>query len=308
LEEVEAASILHIVGTFAGVYVVDCPHLDGLRSMAPADLMSILSFTHQRNLASVHLSLVDSYELLECNRTAEAFIVEHHSRPAPTSVTEALSPRYVAEFGPAMDRENERFLKHECFEPAALPAGARLLPGHWLFSYKRDGQPKARFVLGGHRQRLGMDYFEHKNYCAVLSSRDNRILLALAAAEHWAVYQTDIVQAFLHGVLDDVDIYIKPPDRYPCPAEKVLKLRKAVYGLHQAPVKFKQEVVDWFRAHGYQPANDAETIWILREPAPQLSAQLLFSYMLSMPTTFFILHRTLASTNPFSVNSRNVLT
>ena len=51
-------------------------------------------------------------------------------------------------------------------------------------------------------------YFPTKNYCAVLSSSDNHILLALAAAEGWTVYQTDIVQAFLHVKLDYVDIYI----------------------------------------------------------------------------------------------------
>ena len=75
-----------------------------------------------------------------------------------------------------------------------------------------------------------------------------------------------MVQAFLHGHLDDVDIYIEPPARYACPASYVLKLRKAIYGLHQASVKFKQEVVAWFRANGYQPVNDSETIWIKRVP------------------------------------------
>jgi hypothetical protein len=45
----------------------------------------------------------------------------------------------------------------------------------------------------------------------------------------------------------------------------VLKLLKAIYGLHQAPVKFKQEVVAWFKANNYTAANSAETIWIRRE-------------------------------------------
>jgi hypothetical protein len=53
------------------------------------------------------------------------------------------------------------------------------------------------------------------------------------------VYQTDVVQAFLHCKLDHVDIYINPPARYQCPAGVVLKLLKAIYGLIQAPVNFK---------------------------------------------------------------------
>jgi len=68
----------------------------------------------------------------------------------------------------------------------------------------------------------------------------------------------------LHGKLDDVDIYIQPPTRYPCSPGSVLKLKKAIYGLHQAPIKFKTEVVDWFRQNDYEPANDSQTIWIQR--------------------------------------------
>ena len=107
-----------------------------------------------------------------------------------------------------------------------------------MFSRKRDGAPKACFVIGGHRQRLGLDYFEFKNNCAVLASRDNRVL---------------------------PELYINPPARYPCPPGHVLKLLKAVYGLHQAPPKFKKEVTDWMRSNGYLPANGLETIWILRK-------------------------------------------
>ena len=53
---------------------------------------------------------------------------------------------------------------------------------------------------------IGCDYFPNKTCCAVLSSRYNHILLALAAVEGWFIYQADIVQAFLHGQLDDVRI------------------------------------------------------------------------------------------------------
>jgi hypothetical protein len=167
--------------------------------------------------------------------------------------------------GPAIDKENKGFQHHHCFSTVPLPSGVRTLPGLWVFTRKRDGAPKARFCVGGHRQIIGRDYFPNKNYCAVLSSRDNRILLALAAAEGYTVYQTDVVQAFLHGKLDDVDIYINPPARYPCPEGMVLKLLKAIYGLIQAPVKFKQEVIDWIKGNGYLAANDAQTIWIKRD-------------------------------------------
>ena len=99
------------------------------------------------------------------------------------------------------------------FSSYAITSQAKILPGIWFFTRKRDGSPNARFREGGHRQLLGKDYFPNKNYCAVLSSRDNCILLALGASEGWQVYQSDIVQTFLNGVLDDADIYIQPPVR-----------------------------------------------------------------------------------------------
>ena len=85
------------------------------------------------------------------------------------------------------------------------------------------------------------------------------------------MFQTDIVQAFLHGELDDVDIYIQLPAQFTCPTGCVLKLCKAVYGLHQAPVKLKQEVTAWFRDNGYWPANDSETVWIKTVPEKRTS-------------------------------------
>jgi len=229
--------------------------------MAPDDLQKVLAYTMKRNLSAVHLSLADSVHLETQPMTNDSFLAGPNDS-IPSTIKEALSSSFVQEWGPAIDRENEGFCQHACFEAVPLPSGARTLPGIWVFTRKRDGSAKARFCVGGHRQIMGRDYFLNKKYCAVLSSRDNRILLALAASESLSVYQTDVVQAFLHGKLDDVDIYIHPPARYPCPPGCLLKLKKAIYGLHQAPVKFKTEVVEWFSHQNYAPANDAQTIWM----------------------------------------------
>jgi hypothetical protein len=255
------------VGTFEGNFILSDSHLDGLRSLSPSALPKVLFYTHKHNLSETHLSLDDSVSLYYAAFPSQVFAQEVHvtDRSIPRNVKEALSPSFVAEWGPAIDRENAGFIKHSCFEPMALPNHAKVLPGIWVFTRKRDHSAKARFCVGGHRQILGRDYFAHKNYCAVLSSRDNRILLALGANEGWTVHQTDVVQAFLHGILDDADLYVQPPAHFPCPIGFVCKLLRAIYGLHQAPVKFKHEVVAWFKENNYTAANSSETIWIRRE-------------------------------------------
>ena len=258
VEEVRGAPDLRFVGTCEDRFVLVSDRLHEPRSLAVTSVMDLLYSTLDPSLAAAHLSLVDSLALVSVDLAPEL-------GPVPRTPAQALSDLFAPEWKPAMENEIQGFLKHRCFQPVPYTPSLRTLPGQWIFTRKRTGQPKARFVIGGHRQRLGTDYFEFKNYCAVLASRDNRILLALAAAHGWCIYQTDVEQAFLHGVLDDVDLYVRPPALYPCPTDHVLKLLKAVYGLHQAPPKFKKEVTDWFRSQGYSAANDSETVWILRK-------------------------------------------
>ena len=84
------------------------------------------------------------------------------NRPVPRNSTEAQSPDFAPEWEPAMDREIQGFLHHQCFTPVPEMPALRTLPGTWLFSRKRNGAAKARFVIGGHRQRLAIDYCEFK--------------------------------------------------------------------------------------------------------------------------------------------------
>ena len=61
------------------------------------------------------------------------------------------------------------------------------------------------------------------------------VLLALAAQEGWQVHHMDVKSAFLNGNLKEV--YVRQPPGYTIAGEegKVYRLRKALYGLRQAP-------------------------------------------------------------------------
>ena len=61
-------------------------------------------------------------------------------------------------WGAALDAQWSGLEQHQCFQPAPVPPeGIRTTPGHCMFSVKRNGTPTARFVMGGHRQRIGVD-------------------------------------------------------------------------------------------------------------------------------------------------------
>lgn len=63
-----------------------------------------------------------------------------------------------------------------------------------------------------------------------------RVLLALAAHSHWEAHHMDVKSAFLNGELSE-EVYVAQPPGYLVTGEeaRVLKLKKALYGLRQAP-------------------------------------------------------------------------
>jgi hypothetical protein len=63
-----------------------------------------------------------------------------------------------------------------------------------------------------------------------------RLLLTLATQEGWCVHHMDVKSAFLNGDLKE-EVYVHQPPGFVIPDEegKVLRLRKALYGLRQAP-------------------------------------------------------------------------
>jgi len=128
IEDLNQAVDLQIVGTFEANLIVMDSAISGLRTMDPSDLPKVLAYTMKRNLSEVHLSLADSAHLVTQPMTDDSFLTGPNDR-IPSTITQALSSSFVQEWGPAIDRENEGFRQHACFEAVPLPSGARTLPG-----------------------------------------------------------------------------------------------------------------------------------------------------------------------------------
>nr|GEX91421.1 hypothetical protein [Tanacetum cinerariifolium] len=98
-----------------------------------------------------------------------------------------------------------------------LPKGKRAIGSKWVFRNKKDERRivirnKARFVTQGHTQEEGIDYDEDFSHVM------------------------DVKSAFLYGTIEE-EVYVCQPPwfedlGYP---DKVYKVVKALYGLHQAP-------------------------------------------------------------------------
>nr|GEW11050.1 uncharacterized mitochondrial protein AtMg00810-like [Tanacetum cinerariifolium] len=95
---------------------------------------------------------------------------------------------------------------------------------------------KARLVAQGHTQEEGIDYDE---IFAPVARR--RLFLAYASFKDLIVYQMDVKSAFLYRKIEE-EMYVYQPPRFKDPdfPDKVYKVEKALYGLHQAPGDVKK--------------------------------------------------------------------
>jgi hypothetical protein len=135
----------------------------------------------------------------------------------------------------AMKAEMDAVEKNRTWELADLPRGHRAITLKWVFKLKRDEvgaiiKHKARLVARGFLQREGIDFDDA--FAPVARMESVRLLLALAAQEGWCVHHMDVKSAFLNGDLKE-EVYVHQPPGFAIPDKegKVLRLRKALYGL-----------------------------------------------------------------------------
>nr|GEZ69601.1 copia protein [Tanacetum cinerariifolium] len=98
---------------------------------------------------------------------------------------------------------------------------------------------KARLVAQGHTQEEGIDYDEF--FVLVLRIKAIRLFLAYASFEDFVVYQMNLKSAFLYRKIKE-EVYVCQPPGFKDPnfPDRVYKVEKALYGLHQAPRAWKE--------------------------------------------------------------------
>nr|GFA31600.1 hypothetical protein [Tanacetum cinerariifolium] len=114
----------------------------------------------------------------------------------------------------------------------------------WVFRNKLDERGimirnKARLVAHGHTQEEGIDYDEV--FAPVARIEAIRLFLSYASFKDFVVYQMDVKSVFLYKKIKE-EVYVCQPlgfEDLDFP-NKVYKVEKALYGLHQAPKAWKE--------------------------------------------------------------------
>nr|GEV62842.1 copia protein [Tanacetum cinerariifolium] len=120
---------------------------------------------------------------------------------------------------------------------------------------------KARLVAQGHRQKEGIDYDEV--FAPVARIEAIRLFLAYASFMDFTVYQMDVKSAFLYETIKD-EVYVSQPPgfvdlEFP---DKVYKVEKALYGLHQAPRAWYETLSTYLLENRFRRGTIDKTLFI----------------------------------------------
>ncbi|GJY36683.1 putative ribonuclease H-like domain-containing protein [Tanacetum coccineum] len=122
---------------------------------------------------------------------------------------------------------------------------------------------KARLVAQGYTQEEGIDYDEV--FAPVARIEAIRLFLAYASFKDFMVYQMDVKSAFLYGKIKE-EVYVCQPPGFEDPdfPDRVYKVKKALYGLHQAPRAWYETLSTYLLDNGFQRGKINKTLFIKR--------------------------------------------
>ncbi|GKA49661.1 putative ribonuclease H-like domain-containing protein [Tanacetum coccineum] len=149
-----------------------------------------------------------------------------------------------------MQEELLQFKLQEVWTLVELLNGKRAIGTKWVFRNKKDEigiviKNKARLVAQGYTQEEGIDYDE-----------------------------MDVKSAFLHGKIEE-EVYVCQPPSFEDPnfPDRVYKVEKVLYGLHQAPKAWYKTLSTYLLDNGFQRGKINKTLFIKRDKGDILLVQ-----------------------------------
>ncbi|KAI3681162.1 hypothetical protein L6452_35946 [Arctium lappa] len=178
----------------------------------------------------------------------------------------------------AMQEELLQFKLQDVWDLVDLPKGHRAIGTKWIFRNKKDERGivirnKERLVAQGYTQEEGIDYEEV--FAPVARVETIRLFLAYASYMNFKVYQMDVKSVFLYGTIDE-EVYVCQPPGFENPSypDRVYKLKKALYGLHQAPRAWYDTLSTYLLENGFERGIIDKTLFIKRSKKNTLLVQI----------------------------------
>lgn len=188
-----------------------------------------------------------------------------HDDGSDLTLQEALEGPEKEQWLNAVNEELQSFNDNGAWELVDAPKSGTIVKCKWVLKKKYDSDNKVRFrarlVAKGFMQKQGVDYSE--TFSPVVRHTTLRMLFALSVQLGLDVTHLDVTTAFLNGELDET-VYMHKPDCFSSPEcdGKVLKLKKAIYGLKQSSRAWYRRVDDCLVSIGYKRSNIEPCLYI----------------------------------------------
>ncbi|GJV23183.1 putative ribonuclease H-like domain-containing protein [Tanacetum coccineum] len=196
------------------------------------------------------------------------------SQEEPKRIAKALSDSAWVE---AMQEELLQFKLQKVWVLVDLPKGKRVIGTKWIFMNKKDERGieirnKARMVSQGHTQEEGIDYDEV--FAPIARIEATRLFLAYASFIGFIVYQMDVNSTFLYGRIEE-EVYVcqAPGFEDPDYLDKVYRVVKALYGLHQALRAWYETLAKYLLDNGFHRGKVDQTLFIKKQKGDILLVQ-----------------------------------
>ena len=92
------------------------------------------------------------------------------------------------------------------------------------------------------------------------------MMIALATTKHWMIHQLDVKSTFLNGELKE-EVYLEQPEGFVQKEKEhlVYRLKKALYGLNQAPRSWYEKIDSFFLQHSYNRSKNNPNMYTMKD-------------------------------------------
>ena len=164
-----------------------------------------------------------------------------------------------------MNEELDQIEKNKTWELVSRPENKNVIGTKWVFRNKinENGQVirnKAKLVCKGYAQVEGVDFEE--TFAPVSRLEAIRMFLAFSSHKKLKVYQMDVKSAFLNGNLEE-EVYIEEPKGFKLTdkGDYVCRLKKALYGLNQAPRAWHENLDSYLQIQGFKRVSACSNLY-----------------------------------------------
>ena len=186
----------------------------------------------------------------------------------PTTVSEAKKRPDWSEWKVAIEKELKAMKETGTWEIVKRPKEGEILTTKWVFKIKDGKTYKARLVARGCESKKELSWTQV--YAPVAKMESVRSFLVMILEKGFVVRQTDFKNAFLNGELEE-EIYIELPEGLELGEEEslvgdlsnfVCLLKKAIYGLAQAPKAWNDRLHEELKKLGFERCEFEPCIYI----------------------------------------------